>query len=55
MVNKSGGDSSRYASMSWDELDKAGLLAELKTNDPDLYTKKYKEMSAGLHITRHNK
>lgn len=55
MVNKSGGDSSIYASMSWDELDKAGLLAELKTNDPDLYTKKYKEMSAGLHITRHNK
>lgn len=55
MVNKSGGDSSRYASMSWDELDKAGLLAELKENDPDLYEKKYKEMSAGLHITRHNK
>ena len=52
MVNKSGGDSSRYASMSWDELDKAGLLAELKTNDPDLYEKKYKEMSAGLRITR---
>ena len=52
MVNKSGGDSGKYASMSWDELDKAGLLAELKTNDPDLYEKKYKEMSAGLHITR---
>lgn len=52
MVGKTGGDSSRYASMSWDELDKAGLLAELKENDPDLYAKKYKEMSAGLRIIR---
>ncbi|WP_304721273.1 head maturation protease, ClpP-related [uncultured Alistipes sp.] len=52
MVGKTGSDSSRYASMSWDELDKAGLLAELKENDPDLYEKKYKEMSAGLRITR---
>lgn len=52
MVGKSGGDSSHFASMSWDELDKAGLLAELKTADPDLYAKKYKEMSAGLRITR---
>lgn len=52
MVFKSGGDSSRFASMSWDEMDKAGLLAELKTADPDLYAKKYKEMAAGLRITR---
>lgn len=52
MVGKSGGDSSRFASKTWDELDKAGLLAELKATDPDLYEKKYKEMSAGLRITR---
>ena len=52
MVGKTGGDSIRYASMSWDELDKAGLLAELKENDPDLYEKKYKEMSASLRIIR---
>lgn len=52
MVGKTGGDSSRYVSMSWDDLDKAGLLAELKENDPELYDKKYKEMAAGLHISR---
>lgn len=51
MIGKSG-DGAKYASMSWDELDRAGLLAELKANNPDLYEKKYKEMSAALHITR---
>ena len=42
----------KYAAKSWDELDRAGLLAELKANHPDLYEKKYKEMAASLHICR---
>lgn len=50
MVGRS--DSSRLASMSWEELDKAGLLADLKANDPDLYAEKYKEMSSSLRIGR---
>lgn len=52
MVGKGGGDSAKFAAMSWDELDRAGLLAELKANDPDLYEKKYKEMSAALRVCR---
>ena len=52
LVGKSGGDSAKYAAMSWDELDRAGLLAELKANDPDLYEKKYKEMAAALRVSR---
>jgi hypothetical protein len=40
----------KFADKSWDELDKAGLLAELKLSDPDLYNEKYKEMAAGLKI-----
>lgn len=51
MVGKSG-DGAKYASMSWDELDRAGLLAELKATDPDLYEKKYKEMAASLRVTK---
>lgn len=51
MVGKSG-DGAKYASRSWDELDRAGLLAELKANDPDLYEKKYKEMAAALRVCR---
>ena len=31
------------ASMSWDEIDKAERLAELKNEHPDLYAKKFKE------------
>lgn len=50
MIGKRGGDPNRFASKSWDELDREGLLAELKETDPDLYNKKYKEMSAGLRI-----
>lgn len=52
MLGKGGGDSAKFAAMSWDELDRAGLLAELKANDPDLYEKKYKEMSAALRVCR---
>lgn len=52
IIGNQGGDSAKYAAKSWDELDRAGLLAELKANNPDLYEKKYKEMSAALHITR---
>lgn len=52
MVGKKTADSSRYASKSWDELDKAGLLAELKASDPDLYDQKYKEMAASLRVVR---
>lgn len=52
LLGKATGDSAKYASKSWDELDKEGLLAELKECDPDLYEKKYKEMAAALHISR---
>lgn len=53
MVNKPGaGTTGAYASLTWDELDKKGLLAELKEDDPDLYQAKYKEMAAGLHISK---
>lgn len=52
MVGKSGGDSSKYAAMSWDDLDKNGMLAELKEKDPELYQAKYDEMAAGLKISR---
>ena len=31
------------ANMSWDEIDKAGRLAELKNNFPELYARKYQE------------
>ncbi|MCD8081879.1 MAG: ATP-dependent Clp protease proteolytic subunit [Bacteroides sp.] len=48
----SAGGSARYADKSWDELDKAGLLAELKTNDPALYEAKYKEMAATLKVSK---
>lgn len=34
---------SNYSDMSWDELDKSGKLAELKANDPELFTKKFNE------------
>lgn len=51
LIGKSG-DGTKYASMSWDELDRAGLLAELKVNDPDLYEKKYQEMAASLRVTK---
>lgn len=52
LAGKQSTESAKFASMSWDELDKAGLLAELKAADPDLYAKKYKEMSDSLHIYR---
>ena len=31
------------ASLSWDELDRSGRLAELRSTDPDAYAEKYKE------------
>ena len=31
------------ASLSWDELDRSGKLAELRSTDPDAYAEKYKE------------
>ena len=52
LAGTQGGDAGKYAAKSWDELDRAGLLAELKANHPDLYEKKYKEMAASLHICR---
>lgn len=52
MVGKGGADTSKFVDKSWNELDKAGLLAELKASDPELYDKKYKEMAAALHITK---
>ncbi|MCD8177302.1 MAG: hypothetical protein LUE98_07720 [Tannerellaceae bacterium] len=50
MIGKTG-DMSKYASLSWDELDRKGLLAELKEKDPELYKEKYSEMAKGLNIT----
>ena len=41
-----------YFAQELASLDRAGLLAELKANHPDLYEKKYKEMAASLHICR---
>lgn len=39
-----GGDrSAELAGMTWDEIDKAGRLAELKENHPELYDRKFKE------------
>lgn len=52
MTSTATGDSARMAAMSWDELDKAGMLAKLRETDPDLYDKKYKEMAASLRINR---
>lgn len=52
MLNKGAADTGKFVGKSWDELDKAGLLAELKAADPDLYDKKYKEMATALHITK---
>ena len=45
-----GEDSSSLAKMSWDEIDKAGRLKELKEKYPELYEQKFSEMSAGLNI-----
>lgn len=44
------GAGEEYAKMSWDELDKKGLLAELKENNPDLYKQKFETMSKTLNI-----
>lgn len=52
MVGKSRGGSSKFAAMSWDDLDKNGMLAELKEKDPELYQAKYDEMAAGLKISK---
>lgn len=52
MVGKAGAGSATYASLSWDELDKKGLLAELKEKDPDLYQVKYAEMAASVKVSR---
>ncbi|MDY4872618.1 head maturation protease, ClpP-related [Phocaeicola faecicola] len=38
-----GGAANDLMQMSWDEIDKAERLAELKNNYPDLYKKKYNE------------
>ena len=44
------GGGEQYASMSWDDLDRKGLLAELKEKHPDLYDQKFKSMCEGLNI-----
>lgn len=36
-------EAERYASLSWDELDRKGKLKELKTNLPELYAQKFEE------------
>lgn len=38
-----GGGGADLASMSWDEIDRAGRLAELKNQHPDLFRKKFEE------------
>lgn len=38
-----GGDKSDLVNMSWDEIDRAGRLAELKDQYPDLYKSKFEE------------
>ena len=45
-------DGSSYENMSWDEIDRKGLLKELKEKYPDLYRKKLGEMSAELKISK---
>ena len=43
-INHSGGgDKSDLVKMSWDEIDRAGRLAELKNQYPDLYKSKFDE------------
>jgi hypothetical protein len=43
-VNHSaGGASEKFVKLSWDEMDKKGMLAELKETDADLYKSKFKE------------
>ena len=34
---------SNYAQMSWDDLDRAGKLAELKASDPEMFAQKFNE------------
>lgn len=43
MSNKTTGRGGRYEGLSWDQLDRAGLLSGLKSEDPDLYQKKFNE------------
>ena len=37
------GNGNDLASMSWDEIDRSGRLAELKNSYPELYRKKFDE------------
>lgn len=46
------GDNTSYEKMSWDEIDKAGLLKDLKEKHPDLYQQKFDEMSSKLNMSR---
>lgn len=48
-VTTSGGGE-EFAKMSWDELDKKGLLSELKETNPELYKQKLEAMSKSLNI-----
>ena len=53
MAGKPGtGGTNVYASLTWDELDRKGLLAEVREKDPGLYEAKYKEMAAGMNIRK---
>lgn len=53
MAGKPGtGGTNVYASLTWDELDRKGLLTEVREKDPGLYEAKYKEMAAGLNIRK---
>lgn len=52
MAGKAPGGCASLAAMSWDELDRKGLLPKLRDEDPDLYQRKYKEMAAGVKIER---
>lgn len=51
-LNSAGKDTSSLANLSWDELDKKGLLKKLKDEDPELYKTKYAEMAASIRIGR---
>lgn len=42
-INQAGGKASDLVNMSWDEIDKANRLAELKNDYPELYEQKFNE------------
>jgi Protease subunit of ATP-dependent Clp proteases len=45
-----GGGTSKFDGKSWDELDRSGLLGELKAKEPERYAQMYADAMAGLRI-----